>query len=49
MYKESDNKFLADASICRSKAPELSDKKDTITFEWIDVDLYALFCKGMIL
>ena len=38
-YLESENQFLRNKSIVRGLGPTISDQKDSIVFEWIDVDL----------
>ena len=38
-YQESGNRFLSNKSIVRGRGPTISDQKDSIVFEWIDVDL----------
>lgn len=48
VYKESNNRFLADPSIRRASAPVINDKTDSLLFEWIDVDLYCSIAVKMI-
>ena len=41
-YLESKNRFLNDNTIIRAPAPTISDEKDSIIFECIDVDLWVI-------